>query len=56
MGSRLIIEGNAVYEIDEDCLRLQKEKMEQERRVFGEEREGGAKNRKNIENVQDMER
>ena len=26
MGSRLIIDGNAVYEIDEDCIRERREK------------------------------
>ena len=55
MGSRLIIEGNAVYEIDEDCLMLQKEKMEQERMVLGEKRGEGEKDRKSIENIRDME-
>lgn len=39
MGTRLIIEGNAVYEIDEDCQREPKKCMEE---LKSQERRTGA--------------
>ena len=38
MSERLIIDGNAVYEIDEDCLRQQEERRQsgRQRRGMGE--------------------
>lgn len=35
MSQRLIIDGNAVYEIDEDCMRQQEEKRRQGRQCRG---------------------
>ncbi len=37
MATRLIIEGNAVYEIDEDCLERQKRKSACPMRMRGQE-------------------
>lgn len=37
MASRLIIDGNAVYEIDEECM-MKKKKQEEERRRQIEQR------------------
>ena len=30
MSSRIIIDGNAIYEVDEECLRKKKEKEQEE--------------------------
>lgn len=45
MSTRLIIDGNAVYEIDEDCLENQKKKS-----LFKDGRNAGCAGRKTEEN------
>lgn len=40
MATKLIIDGNAVYEIDEDCLESQKKKNEFQRRTRSQESAG----------------
>lgn len=44
MYSRLVIDGNAVYEIDEECV----QKKKNERFKGGKRREGTGKGEKNI--------
>lgn len=49
MATRLIIDGNAVYEIDEDCLKNRQKKENGRRMVRGQEASGGERKRKNTE-------
>lgn len=41
MGTRLIIDGNAVYEIDEDCMERQKQKGRFQNRLKKQAAENG---------------
>ena len=34
MSSRIIIDGNAIYEVDEECLRKKKEKEPEQHEIF----------------------
>lgn len=45
MATRLIIEGNAVYEIDEDCLRNRQRKDADRRMAESQEARGKKKKR-----------
>ena len=39
MSSRIIIDGNAIYEVDEECLRKKKEKEKEQEEEHEKQRE-----------------
>ena len=46
MSSRIIIDGNAIYEVDEECLRKKKEKEQEEEHEKQQEKRKKIKHKK----------